>query len=370
MTATLRTLRRNRGLTLTELAMLSGIPARNLGAIELGMLSIDTTTRAHLASVLAVTPNAIPSVSLSVASSPTVVDFQRLAAPLAIALTTTTLATSLMSRVELPTLPPLSANAPIVAPLTSQSAIPMPSDLPSETAPAGRSIQVAAMMAALLDPAASPPARHETLIPAPPETATERSAQPVESTFSTAPVAPEATVDSKRGDPAMPRGYPLIAPVGRIVITQGYGEGTHAPAAIWGGVDFAIDTDGDGYAEPGPTRGVPVIATHDGIARVYPGSWPGGNFVRIENRETGWTTAYGHLDAILVSDGQEVRRGDQIGTVGSTGYATGPHLHYEVWQHGINVDPTLFVAANSLSESRLLAAVTSGRQRGGAPMAR
>jgi len=45
----------------------------------------------------------------------------------------------------------------------------------------------------------------------------------------------------------------------------------------------------------------------------------------------------------MVSEGQVVQRGGQIGRVGSTGYATGRHLHYENWRHWINIDPTLFV---------------------------
>lgn len=337
MTTNLRTLRRSRGLTLTELAILSGIPARHLGAIELGVLSLDRVTRTHLASVLAVAPHALSYAPPSVASHPPLIDLQRLTIPFAIALTTTTLATSLVLHGDLPTPSPQSA------PLAPQSVVVPPANLPPETAPIGRAINVEALKATLLDSSASTPARQATLSAASRETATEEGIQSLERSFSTPSPAPATTIESKRIDRTAPRGYPLIAPVDQIVITQGYGEGTHAPAAVWGALDFAIDANGDGYAEPGPTRGTPVIATHDGIARVYPGSWPGGNFVRIENRKTGWTTAYGHLDTILVSDGQEVQRGAQIGTIGSTGYATGPHLHYEVWRQGINVDPASFV---------------------------
>lgn len=337
MTTNLRTLRRSRGLTLTELAILSGIPARHLGAVELGILSLDGATCTHLASVLAVAPHALPYAPPSVASHPPLIDLQRLTIPFAIALTTTTLATSLVLHGDLPTPSPQSA------PLAPQSVVVTPADFAPETAPVGRAINVEALKATLLDSSASTPARQATLSVASRETATEEGIQSLERSFSTPSPAPATTIESKRIDRTAPRGYPLIAPVDQIAITQGYGEGTHAPAAVWGALDFAIDADGDGYAEPGPTRGTPVIATHDGIARVYPGSWPGGNFVRIENRETGWTTAYGHLDTILVSDGQEVQRGAQIGTIGSTGYATGPHLHYEVWRQGINVDPTPFV---------------------------
>jgi len=328
MTATLRTLRRNRGLTLTDLALLTGIPARNLGAIELGILSLDSVTRAQLANVLAVAPETFPSALHVAAQPPRLFDLQRLATPFAIMLTTTALTTSLLSHVEfLPALPQSIESPP--APLAA------PVERLLETAPVGGALPGEMSAAAILDTAADPQSRHETPPPLP-----IRSSEPV---IEPASVAPAITIGAKHGDRAAPRGYPLIAPVGRIVVTQGYGEGTHAPATIWGALDFAIDSDGDGYAEPGATRSAPVIATHDGIARVYPGSWPGGNFVRIENRETGWVTAYGHLDSIMVSEGQVVHRGAQIGTVGSTGYATGPHLHYEIWRQGINIDPTPFV---------------------------
>lgn len=345
MTTTLRSLRRSRGLTLTELAILSGIPARNLGAIELGMLSLDGSTRTHLASVLAVAPHALPHTSPLIAPSPAPIDLQRLVMPVAIALTTTALATSLLSRAEPSFVSP--SRAPVALPSAPQAAAVMPSDLPSESAPVGGAIHVEALKAALLNTVVSTPASQAILSASSIETAIEEETQPVELPFSTTSTAPATTVESKRIDRTAPRGRPLIAPVGQIVITQGYHEGTHVPTAMWGALDFAIDADGDGYAEPGSTRGAPVIATHDGIARVYPGSWPGGNFVRIENRETGWTTAYGHLDAILVSEGQEVQRGAQIGTVGSTGYATGPHLHYEVWRQGVNIDPTPFVSSHA-----------------------
>jgi len=328
MTAALRTLRRNRGLTLTDLALLTGIPARNLGAIELGILSLDSVTRAQLANVLAVAPETFPGALHVAAQPPRLFDLQRLAAPFAIMLTTTALTSSLLSHVEfLPALPQSIESPP--APLAA------PVERLLETAPVGGALPGEMFAAAILDTAADPQSRRETPPPLP-----IRSSEPV---IEPASVAPAITIGAKHGDRAAPRGYPLIAPVGRIVVTQGYGEGTHAPATIWGALDFAIDSDGDGYAEPGATRGAPVIATHDGIARVYPGSWPGGNFVRIENRETGWITAYGHLDSIMVSEGQIVQRGAQIGTVGSTGYATGPHLHYEIWRQGINIDPTPFV---------------------------
>lgn len=132
-----------------------------------------------------------------------------------------------------------------------------------------------------------------------------------------------------------PGGDPLGAT--RTVLTQGYGVGSHAPAAVWGGVDMAIDGDGDGQADPAGTLGAPIYATHSGVAKVRPDTWPAGNYISIENDH--YKTAYAHLKEFAVADGQQVEAGQIIGYVGSTGQASGPHLHYEVWVDGQNVNP-------------------------------
>lgn len=135
--------------------------------------------------------------------------------------------------------------------------------------------------------------------------------------------------------PDQPIGNPLRS--ARVVLTQGYGVGSHAPAEVWGGVDLALDGDGDGAADPQGTMGAPIYATHDGVARVRPNTWPGGNYIAIENSR--YKTAYAHLDSFAVVDGQPVVRGQIIGYVGSTGQSSGPHLHYEVWENGSNRNP-------------------------------
>jgi murein DD-endopeptidase MepM/ murein hydrolase activator NlpD len=57
----------------------------------------------------------------------------------------------------------------------------------------------------------------------------------------------------------------------------------------------------------------------------------------------GFETYYAHLSRILVQVGQEVRRGETIGAVGSTGRVTAPHLHYEVHMGGNPVNPYNFM---------------------------
>jgi murein DD-endopeptidase MepM/ murein hydrolase activator NlpD len=140
------------------------------------------------------------------------------------------------------------------------------------------------------------------------------------------------------GDQDVPAGNPLRAP--RTVMTQGYGVGSHAPADTWGGVDLAIDGDGDGQADPQGTADAPVYATHGGRVEAHADTWPGGNCILLH--ANGYRTTYCHLSRFAVADGAQVRRGDVIAYVGSTGNSSGPHLHYEVWVGGVNHDPQGF----------------------------
>lgn len=141
-----------------------------------------------------------------------------------------------------------------------------------------------------------------------------------------------------------PWGNPLGVP--NTVMTQGYGVGTHAPANAWGAIDLAIDSTGDGKADPEGSWDHPVYATHAGTVKVTPNSWPGGNHVWVANAE--YRTGYAHLNGFAVETGQLVERGQLIGYVGSSGMSSGPHLDYQVWQmqNGawINLNPLDFGA--------------------------
>ena len=76
--------------------------------------------------------------------------------------------------------------------------------------------------------------------------------------------------------------------------------------------------------------GTPIYATAEGtVLRAGWNSGGYGNLVEIDHGR-GISTRYGHMSAILVSAGQHVTRGEQIGRMGSTGRSTGNHLHYEV----------------------------------------
>ena len=84
--------------------------------------------------------------------------------------------------------------------------------------------------------------------------------------------------------------------------------------------------------------GTPILAamsgrvTTTGINRVY------GNYVIIDHGK-GYKTLYAHMSKIIASKGQWVSQGTRIGLVGSTGYSTGPHLHFTVYKNGKLVDP-------------------------------
>jgi murein DD-endopeptidase MepM/ murein hydrolase activator NlpD len=138
-------------------------------------------------------------------------------------------------------------------------------------------------------------------------------------------------------DADVPQGSPLRA--ANVVMTQGYGVGSHAPASIWGAVDLALDGDGDGQADPQGTFGAPIYATHRGVVHLARDTWPAGNHIWVEGVR--FKTGYSHLKDFApgLQDGQTVERGQLIGYVGSTGSSSGPHLDYQVWKDGVNVDP-------------------------------
>jgi len=89
--------------------------------------------------------------------------------------------------------------------------------------------------------------------------------------------------------------------------------------------------------------GTPIYATADGT--VLRAAWNAGgygNLVELDHGK-GIATRYGHMSAILVSEGQHISRGQQIGRMGSTGRSTGSHLHYEVRIDGRPVNPIPFM---------------------------
>lgn len=148
--------------------------------------------------------------------------------------------------------------------------------------------------------------------------------------------------------------FPLIAP---SVMSSLFGSRVHP---ITGQVRFHQGTD---LAAP---EGTPVVAAFSG--RVEIAGWLGGYglIVVISHGDT-HETRYAHLSEVLVKSGQEVKQGNVIGLVGSTGMSTGPHLHFEIWQKMqeglVAIDPTpqLMLAMEQLQKYLAQAPKSTGR---------
>ena len=127
-------------------------------------------------------------------------------------------------------------------------------------------------------------------------------------------------------------------------ITSSYGARTHP---IQGVTKFhtGLDIGNAGF-------GAPVIAAADGIVTLasYYGGY--GNCVMI-NHGNGVSTLYGHGQKILTEVGKEVKKGDVIMEVGSTGVSTGPHLHFEVRVNGQHTSPIPYLQGASSTTSEI-----------------
>ena len=87
--------------------------------------------------------------------------------------------------------------------------------------------------------------------------------------------------------------------------------------------------------------GTPILAAADGVVVAATWNNTSGYYVRIKHDDT-YSTLYAHCSVLYVTAGQEVRQGQVIADCGSTGYSTGPHLHFEVIQNGVRVDALNF----------------------------
>lgn len=127
---------------------------------------------------------------------------------------------------------------------------------------------------------------------------------------------------------------PSLWPVGGRLMLSSYGHRTDpfsGEGAFHKGVDISA------------AAGTPVRATADGII-VYSSFESGYGRLVVVDHGGGYQTYYAHLSRFFVHSGQEVRRGDIVGAVGSSGRATSPHLHYEVRVGGAPVNPYRFLA--------------------------
>lgn len=123
----------------------------------------------------------------------------------------------------------------------------------------------------------------------------------------------------------------LASPMAFSRMSSGFKMRFHPILKTWRahlGVDYAAPT------------GTPVRAVGGGVVDFAGRQGGFGNVVFIKHRNN-HTTVYAHLSRINVRKGQSVDQGDNIGAVGATGWATGPHLHFEFRVNGVHQDPLL-----------------------------
>lgn len=112
----------------------------------------------------------------------------------------------------------------------------------------------------------------------------------------------------------------------------------------------------------GAPMGSLAIAANDGIVTKATYSYSYGNMVMIDHGG-GVSTLYAHGSEILVNVGDTVKRGDPILKVGSTGWSTGPHLHFEIIINGNTIDPYPFVTREATKENDTTTTQTNEEQQ-------
>ncbi len=131
---------------------------------------------------------------------------------------------------------------------------------------------------------------------------------------------------------ATPIGYPLEGN-----ISSPYGKRNNpfsAERTFHSGVDISA------------TPGTPIRATADGVVSYSGWTQSSGYMVLIEHG-CGFSTAYAHNRSNTVNVGQRVKRGEIVGYIGSSGKSTGPHVHYQIWEKGMRVNPSRFLQGRS-----------------------
>ena len=148
------------------------------------------------------------------------------------------------------------------------------------------------------------------------------------------PLAPAATPGRSKGNyyalngQSLRRSF-LASPMQFSRVTSGFKMRFHPILQTWRahlGVDYAAPT------------GTPVRSVGDGVVEFAGAQGGFGNVVFVKHRNNN-TTVYGHLSRIDVKRGQSVGQSQVIGAVGATGWATGPHLHFEFRVAGVHRDP-------------------------------
>jgi murein DD-endopeptidase MepM/ murein hydrolase activator NlpD len=123
---------------------------------------------------------------------------------------------------------------------------------------------------------------------------------------------------------------PSIDPVDGAEVVGCYCYRTYPDAEFHPGVDL-----GANYGDTVHAAAAGTIAS---------AGWDGGYGLKIDiDHGNGYHTWYAHLSKIAVHEGEYVHKGEMIGLVGSTGFSTGPHLHYQIMLNGATVDPNPYL---------------------------
>lgn len=111
-------------------------------------------------------------------------------------------------------------------------------------------------------------------------------------------------------------------------------------------------------------RGTPVVATGSGVVRELKRSLLQagyGNYIEIDHGH-GLVTRYAHLEDIHAKYGAKVKKGEVIGTIGTSGGSVAPHVHYEILRDGKNVDPVHYMVEGLTSEQHYHLTLMSHKQ--------
>lgn len=129
----------------------------------------------------------------------------------------------------------------------------------------------------------------------------------------------------------------MLWPVpGQYRITSNFGGRADPITGVWsshGGTDIAAP------------YGTPIVAANSGVVIFAGWHYSYGNYVIIDHGG-GIATLYAHCSKLLVTNGQAVSKGDRVALVGSTGYSTGNHLHFEVRINGVRTDAMKYLKGN------------------------
>ncbi|MBI4185686.1 peptidoglycan DD-metalloendopeptidase family protein [Candidatus Berkelbacteria bacterium] len=119
-------------------------------------------------------------------------------------------------------------------------------------------------------------------------------------------------------------------------------------STYFGGATPFQPNGGHGGLDLVNAEGTPIYAAGDGTVTAvqemtYNGRYYAYGRYIVVGHNARWSSLYGHLSAFAVAPGDEVKRGDVIGYMGSTGWSTGPHLHFEIWDSASRVNPLSYL---------------------------